>query len=312
MSTVEPGRKPVEIDDDHLQANGDLSADIISEIELAKNEIKLSTNGTSEKKQNDIKATESIAKAEVASSSGISATVTTATEDKAKETEIDNGEAKSAEVSVEKPATEPQTPNDDEEMPEAPKPAVDDKTVETKPAEPTVVADQKPEELEPKVVPEKVVEKVDEKIDEKNDEKVEDIQIDSKSESVEPVVASEKAEVVVPKEEKSAENGVKETVPVAEEVKNTPPTPKRAASASDDEEDDGKEDGGSSKNPCAKKIRLDLEEPNKVETPEIESTTISDVDLEKEADILDSISTEIDEQKENELLEEVNIKLWIQ
>lgn len=308
MSTVEPGRKPLENDDsDHLQANGDISADIISEIELAKNENKLSTNGTSEKKHNDFKDTESIAKAEIASSSGISSTVTTAVDIKAKETEVDI-KIESDEVSVEKPAqsatvtseSEPQTEtaNEDEAMAEVPKPSVDE-TIETKPTEQAAVVADKPEiDTTTPEKPELVPEKVDDKAD---------IQIDSKSE-VESEVTNGKEnaeEVAVPTEEKPVDEEKKETIPVVEEVKTTPPTPKRAASTSDDEEDGGDEDsGGSSKNPSAKKIRLDLE-PSKIENPEIESTTISDVDLQN--DILDSISTEIDAQKESELLEEVII-----
>lgn len=301
MSTVEPGRKPEENDDnDHLQANGDISAEIMSEIELLKNDNKLSTNGTTEKKPNDIKADESIAKAEVASSSGISSTVTTA-DTKAMETDVET-KAQPDEVAVEKPAqsatvtseSEPPTSND-EEMAEAPKPS-DAEMVETKPIEEKASVADKPEERDTTTPEKSELKDVPEKVD----EKTEDIQIDTKSE----VESKENVEAVVPTEEKPADEEVKEAAPVAEEVKNTPPTPKRAASACNDEGNDGDVDGDSAKNPCAKKIRLDLE-PSDVKSPKIESTTIADVDLEKEADILDSISTEIDAQKESELLEEV-------
>lgn len=308
VSTVDPGRKPLENDDcdDDLQTNGDISSDIINEIEITKNETKLSTNGTTEKKHNDCKANESAAKAEVASSSGISSTGT-AVEVKAKEADEADIKVDSDEVAVEKPAqsatvtseSEPQTP-EDEEMAEKPKPSVD-QTIETKPTEPAAVAD-KPEEEIDTTTPEKPELKV---VPEKVDDKTEKIEIDSES-AIKSEAANESSEVV-PAEKKPVDEGVKETIPMAEEVKNTPPTPKRAASASDEEDGD---DDGSSKNPCAKKIRLDLE-PNETEKPKIESTTDVDVDLEKEADILDSISTEIDAQKESELLEEVIIYYFI-
>lgn len=308
MSTVDPGRKPLENDDnDHLQANGDISADIISEIELIKNENKLSTNGTTEKKLNDIKADESIAKIEIASSSGISSTLLTTAEAKAKEIEVDT-KIEVDEAAVEKPAqsatvtseTEPQASND-EEMAEAPKPSVDE-TVETKPIEEQAAVAEKPAEVDTTTPEKSELKEVPEKVD----DKIENIQIDSKPE-VESTVTNENPKEVEPIVEKPADEEVKEAAPVAEEVKNTPPTPKRAASACDDNDENGDdEDGDSSKNPCAKKIRLDLE-PSEAKIAEIEPTTISDdVDL-KEADILDSISTEIDAQKESELLEEVSI-----
>lgn len=302
MSTVEPGRKPVENDDnDHLQANGDISSDLINDIEMAKTENKLSTNGTTDKHKNG-NANESMDKAEIASSSGTSTVQTTKDEAKVAET-IDTKVAKEEEEElVEKPAqsatvtskSEPQTSNDDAEMVEKPKPSETVETVEPKPiVEPAV--EEKPAEIDTTTPEAPDSKEVPEKIEEKTD----NIEIDAEA-KIETETNDKSSAMAV--EEKSVD-AAKEKIAMEETVKNTPPTPKRAASASVEEDGDGDDDSGS-KNPCAKKIRLDLDasEDNK---PEIESTTTPEVDLQKEADILDSISTEIDAQKESELLEEV-------
>lgn len=311
VSTVEPGRKPLENDDDdHLPPNGDIMSDIMNEIEITKNENKLSTNGTTEKHNNNGNAIESVAKAEIASSSGIS--TVTSTDVEVKLTEADTKDV-SDQVSIEKPIestaeaqsssvtsaeSEPQ-PSKDEEMAEIPKSSVDE-TVETKPAPESVesvVVDEakKPEEIDTTTPEKPKSEEIPEKIEEKSD----NIDIDTK-----PEIESEVKGTVVSTEEKSAVDAATEVAPMAEAVKGTPPTPKHARSTSD-EEDDG-DDDGDSKNPCAKKIRLDLD-ASEIEKPEIESTLVSEVDLQKEVDILDSMSAEIDAQKESELLEEVII-----
>lgn len=312
VSTVEPGRKPMDNDDsDHLQPNGDISADINNDIEMIKADNKLSTNGTADKHKNG-NANESVVKAEIASSSGTS-TVKASDEHEQKVAEAETKVA-SDQVADEKPAPletvttkpEPEPTNDDAEMVEKPTPSEQAGPVEAKPiVEPAV--EEKPTEIEQttaseKEVPESKKEK-EEEIPAKIEEKTENlIQVDPelKIESMEANDASA-PEPAEKSEEKPIETA-KETK-MEETVKKTPPTPKRAASGSDEE--DGGDDDNASKNPCAKKIRLDLD-ASETKTAETEAAAVPEVDLEKAVDILDSISTEIDAQKESELLGEVN------
>lgn len=293
MSTVEPGRKPIE-----PEGNGDLSNgvfDINIDMEITKSEEKRSTNGTIEK-HNECNSTEHIAD-EVASSSGISQI--------------------SAEIDAKK---EEGTKESDEKMSEKP--------VET---------EKKPDSTESELANEKMVEdevtssaeaiaakpdvSIDEAVatkDEKDAVKVEEPELNvtpEKTDSVEKVkVESEqKSEAVVESSTDSEEKKVDEELKPVEKVieSEKPPTPKHARSTSDDE--DGDVDSGS-KNPCAKKIRLEMDdEVEKVEKPDpepsiepsIEPSVVAEVDLQKEAEILESISSEIDAQTENELLEDV-------
>lgn len=319
MSTVEPGRKPVENDDsDHLQPNGDISSDMIHDTEMAKNDNKLSTNGTSDKHKNCI-ANELMAKAETASSSGTSAVKVADAEEKV--AEIDTPVVSESAVSDDEPAQvetvasklEEQTANEDEVMKtetivaqaiEAVEPIVDVKPViDDKPAEMDTTTPE--QQLDVKKAEEEEIVKEEPKKIEKTPDTMQ----------TEPAlnVATEANAATPSAVEEKPSDAANEPVPMEETVKNTPPTPKRAASGIDNEED-GENDDSDSMNPCAKKIRLDLDTVEE-KKPEIEAaTTMVEVELPKEADILDSIdklTDEIDAQKESELLEEVNISYFI-
>lgn len=159
------------------------------------------------------------------------------------------------------------------------------------------------------------VAKTDEITPTENAEKIENGKIES---DIKEASAEEKPTELVVEKKEDAEVKEKPTVDEANETNETveiekPPTPKRRSS-SDNEEVDNDDENISI--PIAKKIRLDLNDDKKIDAetkPDPESSDAPLVDqpivaepvLPKETDILESISTEIDAQKESELLDDV-------
>lgn len=290
VSTVEPGRKPI---DDEC-GNGDLpNGDIKDILDMVTdtNDDKRPTNGTSEK-HSENNTNEQIAD-EVPSSSGTSQ-ITTESDVKKEDVkkEID-------EPIVEK-AIESETSASklsDEEMPDKATLEIKTENVEIKSDESidkvAAVKDETDEitaaEVELNVTPETIA--PNENVADKADNK-EETTVENNDE----------------KKDGDKELKVDESVKESKEIEK-PPTPKHARSTSDDE-DEGDLDNDS-KNPRAKKIRLELDDEVKqvdektVSQASIEPSIDTEVDLQKEADLLAVISSEIDAQKENELLEDV-------
>lgn len=291
VSTVEPGRKPIDDPVDDPLSNENFLPDINIDMEVSKSEEKkVTTNGIPKYNECNDHITD-----EVPSSSGISQISTDVkNEEETKEAIKQEDSEKPAETEQSTTSTEPASSNGETDK----VPSVVEEAVEAKPIELTseVVAASIEVKKESDVIMDSESDVTPEKVD-----SVDHVQVESK----------EKVEVSITlKEEKKDDEEINVKASVEEVEK--PTTPKRACSTSDDEDaDDDDDDKNSSKNPSAKKIRLELtEQPEKVEEktglePTIEANIVPEIDLGKEADILESLSSEIDAQKENELLEDV-------
>lgn len=274
VSTVEPGRKPIEPDTDNpfiempeipeLKKNND--ALHVKHIDNG-NHIDSNDPSSSTQGDNDIKKEENIEEIAVS--------------EKSKET--DEPVVKS-ESQIEKDIDTVKT----------------EEPVESKPIVSVEKMDAEQEEN---------VAKPDEVESSGNAVKTENGQIES--EIKETKVEEKPTEQVV---EKKEEAEVKEEPAVVETVEvEKPPTPKRRSSS---DAEDVANDTEKTTNPSAKKIRLDLSdekideeakpapEPESSDAPLVDQPIEAESDLPKETDILESISTEIDAQKESELLED--------
>lgn len=311
VSTVEPGRKPIETEENgDASVNGDILQDINIDLEISKSDDKRPTNGTTEK-HNECNTNDHIAE-EVASSSGITQI---SSENDEKKEEIEKVEEKLPEKATE---AEKMTENSEAKQVSNDEPVGEKKEKETptveEPVEKSIDSAEKAvvekddseavkvgkTETEPITIPEKAdkAEKAEktEKADEPEITK-------SESESKEKII--EETPVVAPAEEKKTDEDMKETVAEKQVIgTEKPPTPKHARSTSDEEDIDT----DPTSNPCAKKIRLELDEEQKDEAKIDVKPTVDPIvskATEKETDILETISSEIDAQKESELLDDV-------
>lgn len=309
MSTVEPGRKQIDDNEDPLLDDNFLP-EINIDMEISKSAEKPVTNG--ELKYNECK--ENIAE-EVPSSSGLSQN-STETDMKKEDVDIKEVEQKVTEKPVESektietvtatatPTSESTSSNTEQDnvIPSVDE-KIDDKSVETIQKVETATVKEENADI-PKTDSNDTVEKMDSIVNAQNDlEKKVDVAEENGNAKLKEV--EEENDVDVKKMASSFE-----VVEKDDGVDEKPTTPKRACSNSDDEDADN--DDNATKNPSAKKIRLEQSESPKEQVvekanlePSIEANIESDIDLGKESDILDSLSTEIDAQKENELLEDV-------
>lgn len=295
MSTVEPGRKPIDDPVDDPLSNDNFLPEINIDMEISKSEEKkVTTNGIPKYTECNDHVAE-----EVPSSSGISQI---AAETDAKKEE----ETKETKVTIKQ---------DDSEKPVEP----EQSTASTEPASSNGVTDKVTSIVE-EAVEAKPIELTGDVVVASTDTKEEiDVTMDSESNVTSEkkdlvdnvqIESKEKVEVSIKLDEAKKDEEEIITKPTVEEIEK-PSTPKRACSTSDDEDADDDDDDNSSKNPSAKKIRLEMNnEPEKVEEktslePTIEANIVPEIDLGKETDILESLSSEIDAQKENELLEDV-------
>lgn len=279
MSTVEPGRKPVETEPDFTS--------FIDQPEI--NDLKKSIS-----EQNDSLHVKHIGNGKHIDSNDPSSSTQGDNNEIKKEDEKMDDDAvsdklKEPEESVVK--SEPQIEKDADDTPKTEEP------VESKPVD---LVEKPATDIEENNVAKPDVTESTETTE--KTEKPENGQVD-----VEIKVTSAEEKTTEPLEEKKEDKDVKEEPAAKEPVEiEKASTPKRRSSGDDEDEDI---DAESISTPSAKKIRLDLDEdekePVKTDSKPINEPVVPEPDLSKETDILESISTEIDAQKESELLDDV-------
>lgn len=296
VSTVLPGRKPTEDIHDSLPEIN-IDGDIIKNDEKRyNNENHSDQNGPTEN-HNEVNSKEHTAIEVTPSSSTSSAS---SENDVKTEEDEEEEDAHADEPMAEKPI-ETEKPAIDAEHP-----AAEIKEEENKASDSAEIKPADTVEVAAKALTEKMESDSEPKVDD-DDKKVDSVKADTTETKQNVVEPEEQNGGSAPSEEKKVDEEKKETPPIDEPVASErPPTPKRACS-SDDEDDDAE---NSSKNHNAKKIRLELDDGDKVESkPDSEQPAnepiVKEPELQKETDILDAIESKIDAQTEKELLDDV-------